>query len=70
MIGVPLHGGPERPLPEAVRVKPGLGWRVEDARAMGSLSRKAAGQAWNQLQREKGEGCCSQQSQKEGWRVL
>jgi hypothetical protein len=44
MAGVSLHGGPERSLCEAVKVKPGLPWRAQelrDARALGYLLRKA-----------------------------
>ena len=40
--GVFLHGSPEKPLCEAVKVKPGLLWRpqnVRDARAVGYLPR-------------------------------
>ena len=40
--------------------KSGLCWRVKDASAMGSLLRKAVGQAWNQSKREAG-ACCSQE---------
>ena len=45
MAGVSLHGDQERPLHEAVKVKPGLPWRpqdIGDARAVGNLSKKAA----------------------------
>lgn len=45
MSGVPLHGGPERPLYEAVKVKHGLPCRPQgdgDARVMGYLPRRAA----------------------------
>ena len=33
MSGVSLHGGPERPLSEAVKVKSGLCWRPQDVGA-------------------------------------
>lgn len=55
MSGVSLHGGPERPLDEAVKVNLGLLWRpqdVIDARVVGHLSRKAAIREWNQSKRE------------------
>ena len=45
MAGDFLQGGPERLLPEAVKVKPGLPWRpqyTEDAKGMGYLPKKAA----------------------------
>jgi hypothetical protein len=48
--GVSLHGDLERPLCEAVKVKPGLPWRpqnVRDARATGSLPKRAAIRKWN-----------------------
>lgn len=43
MSGVSLHGGPEGPLCEAKKVKPGWPWRAQyvgDARAVGYLSRR------------------------------
>ena len=43
--GESLYGDPERPLREAVKVKPGLPWRsqdVGDARVMRYLPRKSA----------------------------
>ena len=46
-----LHGGPERPLHEAVKVKSGLCWRpqeIADARVMGCLPRRIASRIWNQ----------------------
>ncbi|MGE9641895.1 hypothetical protein ACQP3J_33175, partial [Escherichia coli] len=48
VLGVSLHGGPERPLCEAVKVKSGLPWRpqdVGDARVIGYLLRRAANRA-------------------------
>ena len=42
MSGVACHGGPERPLCEAVKMKPGLPWRpqdIGDARAARCLLR-------------------------------
>lgn len=32
MSGVSLHGGLERPLCKAMKVKPGLPWRLQDVR--------------------------------------
>ena len=55
MSGVSPHGGLEKPLCQAVKVKPGLPWRpqnVGDARAMGYLPRKAPNKAWNQPRRK------------------
>lgn len=52
--GVSLHGGPERPLCEAVKEKPG--WRVQDVtdtRAVGYLLRKAASRKCSLLKRKK-----------------
>lgn len=50
---VSLNGGlVERPLHEAVNLKPGLPWRtqdVKDARVVKYLLRKAANREWNQL---------------------
>jgi hypothetical protein len=56
MAGVSLRGGPERPLCEAVKLKPGLPWRSQDVGGsivLGFLSRKAATWRWNQPKREK-----------------
>ena len=56
MSGVPWNGDPERSLCEAVKMKPGLPWRLQDvgdARAVGSLLRRAADREWNQPKREK-----------------
>lgn len=56
MSGVSLHGGPERPLCEAVKMKPESPWRPQDAgdaRDTVYLPRRAAEQVWNQCQREK-----------------
>lgn len=56
MAGKSLHGGPERPLHEAVKEKPGLYWRPQDAgddRAVGYLPRSGAYSEWNQFKREK-----------------
>ena len=56
MTGKFLHGGSEKLFHEAVMVKPGLLWRlqdVEDARVMRFLPSKAAEQVWSQLKREK-----------------
>lgn len=54
--GSSLCGCPERPLHEAVRVKPGYCWRhqaVVDARTVGRMSRRAASQVWNKPETEK-----------------
>lgn len=43
--GKSLHGGPENPLHQAVKVRPGLCWRPEDvgdARAMVYLPRRTS----------------------------
>lgn len=51
----PLHGGPEAPSCEAVKVKPGLCWRpqaVGSARVIGYLPRRAEDMAWDQPKRE------------------
>lgn len=61
VVEMSLHGGQERPLGEAVKVKPGLLWRpqdVGDARAVGYLPRRAANREWDQPRREV---CCGQQ---------
>lgn len=53
--GKSLHGHLERPLWEALKVKPGLCWRpqdVGDARAMGYLPSRAADWGWNPPKRE------------------
>lgn len=48
-----LNGGQERPLHEAVKVKPAMHWRLQDIRdAMGYLRRRAADGALNQPKRE------------------
>ena len=61
--GVSLNGGlVERPLCEAVKLKPGLPWRtqdVRDARVVGYLPRRAAKREWNQPKRKK---CVAEQS--------
>ena len=56
MSGVSLHGGIERPLCEAVRVKPGLPWGPEDVgdvRFVGYLPKRAANREWSQPKRKK-----------------
>lgn len=56
MAGVSLHGGPEKPLCEAEKVKPGSPWippDVGDARIVVHLSRRAANRQYNQPKREK-----------------
>lgn len=54
--GVP-DGGPERPLSKAMKVKPGLRWRLP------SLPGRATYWVWNQPKRQM---CCSQQNWKGG----
>ena len=54
-------GNPERPSNEAMKVKPGLHWRLEDvadARAMGYLSRRDTHRKWNQEKERERERCC------------
>lgn len=54
--GMSLHGDTERLLCKAVKVNPGLCWRLQDAgdaRVMGHLPRTAAKMVWNQPKREK-----------------
>ena len=56
MSGVPWNGDPERSLCEAVKMKPGLPWRLQDvgdARAVGHLLRRAANREWKQPKRMK-----------------
>ena len=68
MSGISLNGGLERPLCEAVKLKPGLPWRpqnVGDARAIGYLSRRAANREWNQPKRKK---CVSVNKAERSWR--
>ena len=68
MAGVSLNGGLEVPLCEAVRLKPGLPWGpqdVGDARAVGSLLRRAANREWNQPKREK---CVAVKKAERSWR--
>ena len=51
-----LCESPERPLHEAVKVKPGLLQRpqdVGDERVLGHLPRKAVNRKWNQSMRKK-----------------
>ena len=46
-----LRGGPEKPLNEAMKVKPELPWRLQDvgdARGMAYPPRRAAYIQWNQ----------------------
>lgn len=54
VTGKSLHGGQERPLHEAMKVKPGLYWRPQDVgddRAVVYLPRTAAHREWNQFKR-------------------
>ena len=58
----------EGSLCEAVKLKPGLPWRlheVGDARAMGFLPRKAANREWNQPKRKK---CVAVNNVEKSWR--
>lgn len=51
-----LPGDPERPLLEAVTVKPELHWRhqvVENAKKLGYLPKITTDKLWNQPKREK-----------------
>lgn len=56
LAGESLHEGPETPLCEVVKIKPGLQWRCRDVRgvrALGYLLRRAAHREWNQPKSEK-----------------
>lgn len=56
VAGVSLCGGLERPLYEAMEVKPRFSWRpqnAEDVRTVRYLPRKSANREWNQLKRKK-----------------
>lgn len=56
MAGQSLHEGPERPLCEAVKVKPGLCWKLQDVRGDGDmeyLPRRDANREWNHPKRKK-----------------
>lgn len=56
MLGVSLHRDSEKPLCDAVKVKPGLPWRPLDAgddKVMGYLIMKAANREWNKPKRNK-----------------
>jgi len=51
----PLHGNPERPLCEAIKVKPGFYWRPQAVgydRVIGNLPKRAADKVWNQPKRK------------------
>jgi hypothetical protein len=66
VLGVSLHGGPERPLCGAVKMKPELLWRpreVGDARAMGELCQRELQTGFATSPR--GRNLVSQQSEKE-----
>ena len=68
MSGISLNGGLERPLCEAVKLKPGLPWRtqdVRDAKIMGYLPRRAANREWNQPKRKK---CVAVTEAERSWR--
>lgn len=67
VAGEGLPGDPERPLNEAVKVKPELCWRpqsVGNATTMGSLPRRAAHREWDQPKRSVAV------SRLEGWSPL
>lgn len=48
-----MHGSPERPLPEAVKVKLGWCWRCWKYQRHGIVPREAAYPVWNQPKCEK-----------------
>lgn len=51
-----LHGGPEKPLHEAVKAKPGFHWIPQDvrnARVVRYLPKKVVDREWDQLMRKK-----------------
>ena len=51
-----LNEGPEKPLHEAVKMKPGLCWETQDvgdSRTIRYLLRKAADLIWNQSKKKK-----------------
>lgn len=56
-----LHEGSEKPLHKAVKVWPGLHWRLQDirgARAMGYLPWRAVYKEWDQPKRGKRVAVC------------
>ena len=66
--GMSLHGGLYGPLSEAVKVKPGLGWKPQDAgnaRVLGYLPRKATDREWNQTKTKK---CTVVNNTEKSWR--
>jgi len=68
MTGVFLYRGLERPLCQAVKMEPGLSWRLQDVadpRVMGYLLRKAANREWNQPTRKK---CVAVNKAERNWR--
>ena len=70
--GVP-GGLVERPLCEAVKLKPGLPWTihdVRDSRVMGYLLRSAANRGWNQPKRKKCVAINKAEKELENWSVL
>lgn len=59
MAAEALHGGPEEPVHEAVKVKPGLHWRLRDvrgARVVGYLPGRAAHGAESAQERRMPQG--------------
>lgn len=55
-VSLSLHGRLERPLSEAVKVKPGFLWRpqyVRNSRALGYLPGRASNREWSQPKEEK-----------------
>lgn len=68
VVVMSLHGGPERPLYEAVKVKPGLPKNPQDtgdARVVGYLSKKVAKREWTQPKRKK---CVAVNKADRSWR--
>lgn len=65
MTGQSLHEGPDRSLCEAVKVKPGLCWKLQDVRGagdMGCLPRREANRERNHPKRKV---CCRHQRWKD-----
>ena len=68
VVRLSLHGGLERKLHEAVKVKPRLLWCLQDVgdvRVMEYLLRKATNKEWNQ---PKKENCIAASKTKRSWR--
>ena len=63
-----LNGGLRRPLHEAVKLNPGISWRIQDVgnvRVMRFLMNKATNREWNQPKRNK---CVAVNKTKRSWR--